>query len=312
LVLRGKTIEALGTPRSDYNDLLCLPEDAAFVVEAALRTLIREMAGRWIELRVENVPERSSLAIGLESLPPELKRRVCVEPGPPCSGIVFEGNEDFVRRRVLGNEHLRRKEKGLRRFGELWFEHVTQRREIERLLPEFFRQHIQRQALAGRVSAFEVESSRTFYRSLVEELSPDSVLRFGVLRAGERIAAFHFGFEIDGKYVCYTPTFDVELARWSPGQVLFLRIFEYVAQRGLRECDFTIGDEAYKSRFANKLSHNSIVHFFPRRASAAIRMWTLRAKESVKRQPVVYAWLRKMRAFAFELGRKPRRLLLYV
>ncbi|MGH7775249.1 MAG: GNAT family N-acetyltransferase, partial [Candidatus Binatia bacterium] len=79
----------------------------------------------------------------------------------------------------------------------------------------------------------------------------------------EQPIAYHLGFELNGKFIFYKPTFDVNLwAEW-PGEVLIRHLFDYAASRGIREFDFTAGDEAYKYRFANQVRRNYTLHLYP-------------------------------------------------
>ena len=68
--------------------------------------------------------------------------------------------------------------------------------------------------------------------------------------------AFHFGFLYNKKFLWYKPSFDVRLAKHSPGEVLLKELLEYAYARGCEEFDFSIGEEPFKKRFANILRKN--------------------------------------------------------
>ena len=67
-----------------------------------------------------------------------------------------------------------------------------------------------------------------------------------VLRAGDRIVAVHFGLRSSRSLSCWFPAYDPELARYSPGLVLHLRMAEAAAEAGLDHLDLGKGDEIYK------------------------------------------------------------------
>ena len=82
--------------------------------------------------------------------------------------------------------------------------------------------------------------------------------------------AYHFGFLLDGKYTWYTPTFDPELSAYSPGEVLLRRLFLSFSSDHVREFDFTIGDEAYKKRYANRINKNYTLFLYARRFNSRL------------------------------------------
>lgn len=67
-----------------------------------------------------------------------------------------------------------------------------------------------------------------------------------VLRAGDRIAAVHFGLRSERSLSCWFPAYDPGLAKYSPGLVLNLRMARAAADAGLQQLDLGKGDERYK------------------------------------------------------------------
>lgn len=242
-----------GRPECDYADLLSAPELAAEVLEWSLRGLLAQRGWRRAEL--ENVREDGILAGALDQLPADLRRLVSVERQAACPAVSTVVGGPAVFPTLAAKDKLRQYHRKLGRLGPVDFQHLERREEILAHLPGFFRQHQERSVLAGRDSQFLDPRPRRFYEELVRAMDPASELRFGVLRTGERIAAFHFGFEANGRFLFYKPTFDVALWDYSPGQVLLRALFEYAEARGIEVFDFTIGDEEYKHRFANEVVH---------------------------------------------------------
>jgi CelD/BcsL family acetyltransferase involved in cellulose biosynthesis len=60
----------------------------------------------------------------------------------------------------------------------------------------------------------------------------------------------------------YKPAFSVVHAHRSPGEVLLAALFRYCRDHELRELDFTIGDDAFKSRFSNVTRRNQRIEVF--------------------------------------------------
>jgi CelD/BcsL family acetyltransferase involved in cellulose biosynthesis len=294
LALKDRCLQPIGTPHSDYNDMLCAAEDAKEVFRAVLQTIRRKGRSPWKKGRVENIPENGSLWRAAHSLLNERKEELYLTAGSICSKIVFEDNESFIAERILGNKHLRRKQNRLSKFGAIEFQHIEDREKIKTFLPDFFRQHIERRELLRERSMFADSRERYFYHCLVEELDPRSVLRFGVLTLDGRPIGYHLGFETGKKLVSYKPTFDVQYAKWSPGEVLFKKVFEYVAERRLKECDLTVGVEEFKNRFANVMSRNWSLFFFPPGLPGSIRLKAEQMKDWIRKHPSLYGALRPL------------------
>jgi CelD/BcsL family acetyltransferase involved in cellulose biosynthesis len=60
------------------------------------------------------------------------------------------------------------------------------------------------------------------------------------------VVAVHLGLRSDHTLSCWFPAYDVDLARYSPGLWLHLKMAEAAAQAGLRYLDLGKGDEEYK------------------------------------------------------------------
>ena len=298
-----------GRPECDYADLLSAPGDAATVLERSLGLLLAERGWRRAEL--DNVREDGILASALDRLPASLRRLVSVERQAACPAVSAALGGPGVYSALAGKDKLRQYHRKLGRLGEVGFRHLASREEAMAHLPGFFRQHQERSALAGRDSQFLEERPRRFYEELVRAMDPASELRFGILTAGDRIAACHFGFEANGRFLFYKPTFDVALWDYSPGQVLLRALFEYAEDRGLEVFDFTIGDEDYKHRFANEVVHTlriTIARSGPRaRATGLARA----ARGRLRELPWLRSLVSSVRARRAPAGRAPGELLAY-
>lgn len=287
LAAHDSTLTFLGAPRSDYNDILCAERDSRGIVHAALEAVL-EMQSQWTICALENVPEHSRLYTSLPHLTGEVRARLIVTPGSGCPRVKLDPETGEVARAILAKKSLRRHENRLNRLGVVTFRHVEDREQIKALLPELYRLHVGRRELAGDRSLFEDPAARKFYEALADELDPRSSLRFGVLELDGRPVAIHFGFETEGVFVWYKPAFDVDLARYSPGEVLIRRLFEYVAAQRLHCFDFTVGMEDFKLRFANEVRINHSVFVYQRGPRGTGHLLAGRVKERLRRHPRLY------------------------
>lgn len=153
------------------------------------------------------------------------------------------------KKSLLRHENFFRREGG--------FE-VLHLREVEAILPqleEFFEQHCCRRAATPHPSLFRDPAMRAHYRRLTHDLAGTGWLRFTRLEWKGRAIAFHYGLSYRGRYLWGIPSFEVELARHSPGEVLLRQAILAAIEEGASTFDFGIGDEAYKYRFATHVNH---------------------------------------------------------
>lgn len=295
LVVDGRTWRFLGAPGTDYNDMLCQEARAADVLRDALAVVASQMAaGERCEL--ENISEHSLIAAHWARLPAALRGRVLFRRAAACPTAVI-GDAGAVAR-IIRKDSLRRHENRLARLGRLHFRHIVDRGEIRRHLPEFFRQHVARRAVAGQRSVFLEAPAREFCLALTETLDTERELRFATLELDDRPIAYHFGFQSDRKLIWYKPSFDVAYWEYSPGEVLLRKLFEYARAERLEELDFTGGSEAFKNRFATRVDHTYALHLYRPGASGRALQVAHRCREQVKEWPAVYGALRAWSARA--------------
>ena len=111
-------------------------------------------------------------------------------------------------------------------------------------------------AQSGSPSQFLDPAQQVFYRELVRGAFRHGWLRFDVVLFNGAPLAFHFGFEYQRRFIWYKPTFDVQFASRSPGEVLIKFLLDDAIRKGLEEFDFAVGSEAFKYRFANRIRTN--------------------------------------------------------
>lgn len=98
-------------------------------------------------------------------------------------------------------------------------------------------------------SLFLEPVQRQFYQSMADATSKTGCLRFSRLSLNGKPIAFHFGFLYAGEFLWYKPTFDIELARYSPGEVLVLHLLRASEAKHASVFHFGIVDEAFEHRF---------------------------------------------------------------
>ena len=285
LAAEGTTLRFIASPECDYNDFLAASDAAPDLLPAALAALFASPLP-WDRCLLEGVPTDSNLQFGLDRLSPSWEAHVVRSLTSECPTLLLDNDRETQLQAILGNSRNRQVINRLRRKGVTSFRHIDDREEIRRHLPFFFKQHIQRWALAGVESQFLNPDRRSFFEALVDEIDTD-ILKFSVLSLGSRPIAYHLGFEFQGKFTFYKPTFDPDFWDDSPGTVLLLHLIDHARQSELKEFDFATGGEWYKSRFTNAVRHTSgyMLQRSPARATA--QRVSLAAKERLEAWPKV-------------------------
>lgn len=248
LVNRGGVIQFLGTPEADYADIICEEKWAPEVLAAAFKTL-RESVTGWTECVLQHLAQHSRVVRHYGSVPRQLLSSLHCVPAERYQTVVFREKRDAVFGSLLGKNHTRRRRNKLQKAGEVRFRHLENAQEAEAYLDDFFRHHVRRHAVIGRRSAYAVPEARQFIKTLIRQLGP--AVRFGVLELDGRPLAWHLGFQVNGKFLLYQHTFDLDASDYTPGELLLWNLFEYAKDNIAREFDFGKGDEPYKDRFAN-------------------------------------------------------------
>lgn len=259
LVLRGENLEFLGSPDSDYNDILCDEKDAAVVLDTGFKSLFHSSSS-WRSCLLDNLASTSRIVRYLPALSSDLRRHLHQVYRYPSPTIILDVNKTAVLGKLMKKRDLKNHYKKLQARGSLVSRHIESRTEIRRHLPIFFDQHITRFAANGLRSQFLLPETRRFYEAMIEEFDPTRELRFAVLELDGHPVAYHLGFYRNRKFIHYKPTFDIDYWDYSPGDSLLRYLFQYAEATDLDEFDFSVGDETYKSRFANVMKQNFAIH----------------------------------------------------
>ncbi len=206
------------------------------------------MSQQWDVLQLADIPETSPTLRALPAFFEQRGRLTDVRALYEAPTRIF--GDPAADRQLVKKKSLRRHENYFRQHGTLEFKHAVHVEEIDAYLDIFFQQHIQRRALTDTPSQFLDDRQQAWNR-----------------------------------FIWYKPSFDVAYFKHSPGEVLIKNLLEYVLERNLAEFDFTIGEEAFKYRFANHVRLNYAVHVFRHPLPYHVNRLLLDTKAFVKRSP---------------------------
>lgn len=247
LFVAGGMAFLVGSGSADYLDFLARRLDRA-ALRLVLATAAAEVPG-FAGFRFHHVPDASSTGSLLAQVSTDLGLRFFDEGwlDAPC----LEATPAALAAATT-KKSLVRHERWLAGRGALAVEHLTSEESVRTHLPDFFEQHRRRWATTPHPSLFHDGRQEELFRGLVRHGAPEGWLRFTRVTWEGRPIAFHLGFCHRSSYLWYKPSFDPDLAQRSPGEVLLRHLLLAAGSEGARQFDFGLGDEAFKSRFADR------------------------------------------------------------
>ncbi|HEX3148117.1 MAG TPA: GNAT family N-acetyltransferase [Gemmataceae bacterium] len=246
----GGMVFFVGSGGSDYLDFVGDTSDAD-MLDAILETA-RAHTLNFVGFRFYLVPDESPTGERLKAAARRLGL-ACYDEGDLPAPTLQLHDPPAAGQAAADKASLVRHERYFRRDGALAAIRLTDGREILPHLEEFFDQHVARWVNTPYPSLFCDPTQRAFYRRLCEVADRTGWLRFTRIDWAGRPIAFHFGSCFAGRYLWYKPSFAVDLARRSPGELLLRQLLLAAIAEGVDEFDFGIGDEAFKHRFANRV-----------------------------------------------------------
>ncbi len=272
----GGVVEFAGKGPSDYADFIIANDctDAAAAITLLLDAAVNATPG-FRHFVLGRFPPTSESVGRLRGLRGTF--HATVVEGVPCPRMAMSAVGATLRKK-----RMRRIERLLQQQGALVCDTYIRAHDVEPLLEAFFDQHVRRWASTDTPSLFVDANRRSFYRAVVRELDSSGELRFSVLRLDGRLVAAHFGFRCAGDFLLYKPAYEPAFGEFSPGLVLLMRLFERARDEGAAVFDFTIGQEAYKLRFATEIPNAHIVHVTNSRLLAAQRRAQLRVRDGLR------------------------------
>lgn len=157
--------------------------------------------------------------------------------------------DSFIKSKRSGRwrQVQRRKERRLRDHGEVEFILATKKQDIERFLPEMISQKAVSYKEMGIENIFDNQEYIDFFYHMTQNYTYNSFVQLFALILNDQAIATHWGLLYKKRFYHLFPTYvHNELARYSPGTILFIKIFEWGIEHGIEISDFTVGDEPYK------------------------------------------------------------------
>lgn len=215
-------------------------------------------------LKVHFVPDSSPTGALLRAAADRLGWDCHPEEEWPAPYLDLRGHPD-VALACTRKKTMVRREHQLRREGTLEVRHFRAADEVLPQMDAFFEQHVARWAGTPTPSRYRDRARRESYVEATRVLAEAGWLRFSRLDLNGRPIAFHRGTCYRGRFKYSRNTFEIALARFSPGTVLLRHLILAALEEGAHTFDFGLGDEPYKYRYATDETVLQTWGLYPRR-----------------------------------------------
>jgi CelD/BcsL family acetyltransferase involved in cellulose biosynthesis len=260
---KRKIIQLAGYNNADYLDFVT-PVKKQAVINKIIDYLF-ESPDEWGLIFLNNIPTESSTCALIKDACRQYNFHYLEDNHIRCPYLQIHDRHDAINK-LLSKYSNKRPYNYFRRQGNLEFR-VLPDGETASHLPAFFSQHIQRWSDTNTPSLFNDPRNKLFYKNLSTQLSATDWLHFSILELDKTPLAYHYGFDYEGKYYWYKPSYNVDYSSHSPGTLLIRYLMQSAVEHGRHELDFTIGNEAFKRRFTNKVRHNVNLDIFRHKRS---------------------------------------------
>ncbi len=289
----GSRASFLCATTGDYCDFLSLPEHKTALVAGVLAALREQRIG---EVTLTNLPADSDTVAAIQKLSRPRAYRCFMRTAYVCAQVSLgklERRPNDKKPVLPGRKMVRRSLSAMGRGGPVRLDHARSWNEVESILPQFMRSHVARFLATGRISNVTRPERCVFLAELAKLLAESGWLTLTRMMSGNDALAWNYGFQFQGAWFWYQPTFESGLEKFSPGFCLLAKLIEEAAENpALNIVDLGLGAEEYKERFANQTRETLYVTLRTSVAHHAREILRYRAAEIVKTLPRLEAALR--------------------
>jgi CelD/BcsL family acetyltransferase involved in cellulose biosynthesis len=288
----NKRVGFLAANTADYCEFLSSPEIREEFISAVLVELKKL---NLTSMAFANLPVDSATPAALHNAAAKHGLHVYMRPAYSCAQIDLglSNQKMELRAGLHRKKKLRRYFKELERDGPVSVVHLQSPKEIQQELPAFAAAHAARFRATGRVSSLSTPERRLFLQELANRFAEKHVVTLSILKVAGRAIAWNYGFQFQGSWFWYQPTFDDDYEKNSPGYCLLSQIvMDACSMDGMKFIDLGLGDESYKERFANSARQTLYATVSKSRLQHLQEISRYRAASLLRKSPVIESAVR--------------------
>jgi CelD/BcsL family acetyltransferase involved in cellulose biosynthesis len=251
-----KRIQFIGTPDSDYNDILV----SEYYKEQCYSFLMKYLIDNkktidWDYIDFTDVPENDGMLSFLnisDNLYTDYKLITqCPFIDLPLNFDVFFSK---INRKFRNN--IRRTKTHLKKDYELELVDYSKPNRVHEGLEIHFKLHQNRWLSQGKTGIFANQTFRDFHNDLGLTFSKQDILGLYVLHANGSPVASIYGFKFNSTFSAYSSGMDVAFASYGVGNLIWLETINKCIEDRITKIDFLRGNEAYKYKWNAKYRKN--------------------------------------------------------
>lgn len=247
-----RRVSFLCATTGDYCDFLSVPEQRCLFVSAVVGHLRKQGIDG---LDLANLPADSATVAAIRQAAHQHRYFCFVRKAYVCAQVSLARLERGKDGKPVapGQKRVRRFVKAMASEAQVRFEHSRSWDAVAPVLPQFIQAHVARFLVTGRISNMARPERRVFLSELAKLLSGTGWLAFTRMMTKERVCAWNYGFQFQGTWFWYQPTFDSDLEKYSAGFCLLAKVVEEASEDpAFKIVDLGLGAEEYKERLANQ------------------------------------------------------------
>ena len=248
----ANNVSFLCASTGDYCDFVSSPERRPAFVHAVIRELKRQGLTR---MALANLPADSATLAAVREATRQHEWFCFARGAYVCAQVCFDKLERHKNGKPVapGLKRIRRFVNAMRSRSPVHFDHSRSWDAVDPVLPQFIEAHVARFLEIGRISNLAHPRRREFLAELAKLLAGRQWFVLSRMMAGDRVVAWHYGFQFHDAWFWYQPTFDSSVERFWPGFCLLSQVIQDAIENpALKMLDLGLGSEAYKAKFANE------------------------------------------------------------
>lgn len=273
-----RKIEFLGSPQSDYNNLILTENDSE-----CTRLFVKHIEDLhdWDILELRDILEDSTSARLLcdrsVTAPWRLDKGVLTLAPYIILPPTFEELRSRLRSGMRSD--MARRERRLRENYQIDLKTYKDFSSLQEAMEVMFELHQKRRrSISDTPSDFAAPRTRAFHNELATKFAANGWLNLNFLTADDEAIAVSYCFDYRGKTYSYQGGFDPRFSRYSVRTMLQLHNIERSIRRGLSEYDLLQGAESYKFSWPVHV-RRSLAIGFARRKVIAKALWMASKKK---------------------------------
>ncbi len=251
-LLRVRALETIGSEYCNYIGLVRSGNG-----EEAITTLIAYLEDKLVENRLvmllDLVPEDSKILALLRSeshlFSNNLAFQERVTTLAPYVALPATWDEYYHSLSRKLRQKLRRASQSLQEAHSVQFQECNEDK-LKYMLSEFFDLHQRRWGAVNTGRWFSAPGMRAFYEDIATQFLKKGWLHFSSLNIDGRMANAEYGYVYNCKFYAVAAARDTRYSEYSIGHLHDKFLIEDMIGRGLKEFDYSRGDEPYKFYWA--------------------------------------------------------------